>query len=401
MSSESGVTPWSYVAIAVGVGAISAFYIGKAPPALPEMRVELGMSLVTAGWIVSIFNFLGLIVGIGAGFLADRFGPAKLISISVLVMAVGSIIGSLADSTLLIMVSRALEGAGYAAILVGSPALIAEISQPKSRQAAVSLWSSATPSGITLGVVVAPLILEPFGWRGLWMATALLSIAAFVIFQFFVTRNLAPRPPKVRNFWGDVHSTAARPGPWLLAVCFMTYTFQWMVVVVWLPTFLVEEKASGLGLAAVLTALVIAINIPGNFLGSWLIHRGTPRWLMITTGTTIMGVTSSLIFPEALPDGVRYLLVLVFSFFGGLQPASLVSGPTVHAPSPDQIGTTGGFMYVGSNAGQLIGPPIIAFVVTTTGIWAPAGNVLLALSGINILAAIYIRSLENKINPPF
>jgi len=398
MSSETSVTPWTHVAIAVGVGAISAFYIGKAPPALPEMRSELGMSLVTAGWIVSIFNFLGLVIGIVAGFLADRFGPSKLISIAIFVMAVGSILGGLANSTEWILISRIFEGAGYSAILVASPALIAEMSQTKDRQAAVSLWSSATPSGITLGVVIAPLILEPYGWRGLWLATAILSLIALVIFQVIVSRNLAPRPPKVRNFWGDVKSTATTPGPWLLSVCFMTYTFQWMVVVVWLPTFLVEEKGSGLAVAAVLTALVIAINIPGNFLGSWLVHRGVPRWLMITSGTTIMGVTSALIFPDLLPDTLRFALVLVFSFFGGLQPASLVSGPTVHAPSPDQIGTTGGLMYVGSNAGQLIGPPMIAVVVTATGLWAPAGNVLLALSGINILAALYIRALEKKLN---
>lgn len=400
MSSTPTSTSWAYVAVALGLGAISSFYIGKVPPALPQMRAELDISLVTAGWIVSIFNVLGLIIGVGAGFLADRFGPAKLISAAVLVMAFGSLFGGLANASPLLLISRVFEGAGYATILVSAPALIAHMSTADDRQTAVSLWSSAPPSGITLGVVIAPLILDPFGWRGLWMATALMSLVALVIFHFLVSRNLSSYSPRVQNFWGDVRSTAARPAPWLLAACFMTYTFQWMVVVVWLPTFLVEERAASLGVAAVLTALVIAINIPGNILGSWLIHKGLPRWIMLLTGTSIMGGTSFLIFPDYLPDALRYGLVLVFSFFGGIQPASLVSGPTVHSPSPEQIGMTNGFMYAGSHAGQLLGPPLIAIVVTMMGGWAPAGGVLLALSGINIVAAFYIWGLEGKINSP-
>ena len=398
MSSTPTSTPWPYVTIALALGAISSFYIGKVPPALPQMREELNLSLVTAGWVVSIFNVLGLVIGIGAGFLADRFGPARLITAAVLVMAFGSLLGGLADTSPLLLISRIFEGAGYATILVSAPALIAHMSTAGDRQTAVSLWSSAPPSGITLGVVIAPLILDPFGWRGLWMATAFMSLIALVIFYFMVLRNLSPHLPRVQNFWGDVRSTATRPAPWLLAACFMTYTFQWMVVVVWLPTFLVEERATTLGLAAVLTGLVIAINIPGNILGSWLIHKGTPRWVMLVTGTSVMGSTSFVIFFDHLPDVLRYGLVLAFSFFGGIQPASLVSGPTVHSPSPAQIGMTNGFMYAGSHAGQLLGPPLIAIVVTMMGGWAPTGGVLFMLSGINIVAAFYIWALERKIN---
>ena len=397
MPPTSSKTQWAYVAVALGLGAISSFYIGKVPPALPSMRAELGISLVTAGWIVSIFNILGLFIGIGAGFLADRFGPARLISAAIAVMAFGSFLGGAADSSELILISRVFEGAGYATILVSAPALIAHMSGPDDRQTAVSLWGSAPPSGITMGVIIAPFILDPFGWRGLWITTAIMSIVTLIIFHLLVSRNLPAPSRKVQNFFGNVLFTAARPAPWLLAACFMTYTFQWMVVVVWLPTFLVEERASSLGFAALLTASVIAVNIPGNMMGSWLIYKGTPRWLMIATGTSIMGCISLLIFPDLLPDGLRYSLVLAFSFFGGLQPASLVSGPTVHSPSPEQIGVTNGLMYAGSNAGQLFGPPIIAIVVTITGIWATAGGVLFALSGINLIAAFYIWRLERKI----
>ena len=42
---------------------MSACQVGKAPPVLTMIREEMGMSLFLAGWIISIFNVIGLAVG--------------------------------------------------------------------------------------------------------------------------------------------------------------------------------------------------------------------------------------------------------------------------------------------------------------------------------------------------
>ena len=54
--------------------------IGKAPPALPFMRDELGIGLIGAGWVASAILMVGAVVGSTIGFLADRSGhePAKV-----------------------------------------------------------------------------------------------------------------------------------------------------------------------------------------------------------------------------------------------------------------------------------------------------------------------------------
>ena len=53
----------------------------------------------------------------------------------------------------------------------------------------------------------------------------------------------------------------AEPSIWGLAIAFGTYAFQWITVMVWLPSFLISEFDIGLLQASIATAAVVAINI--------------------------------------------------------------------------------------------------------------------------------------------
>ena len=165
---------------------------------------------------------------------------------------------------------------------------------------------------------------------------------------------------------------------------------------VWLPTFAIEERGLGLGLAASLAAAGVIVNIFGNLFGAWLVHRGVARWLMITIGTCFMGGTSLLIFPDVLPDLIRFGLVLIFSFMGALQPTTLLAGVPVHTPSQDQLGATNGLLYQGSQIGLFFGPPVVALVVTFTGTWEFVGWFLFIGTVLNLAMAQGIRLLEKQ-----
>jgi MFS family permease len=389
-------TPWRLIVIALTIGIVGAFYVGKTPPALPLMRDELKIGLVTAGWIVSIFSLIGTGLGIGFGLLTDRLGHGRMMALAMLLMAGGGVWGGLAQSSFEMLISRALEGAGYIGLMIATPSLIAQIAAEKDRLTAVSFWSSVTPIGMTIAIIAAPWVITQGGWRNLWLLTAILSLVFLVVAMISFRRHAPPKKTESTSHWQNVKLTTSRPGPWILTICFSTYTFQWMAMMVWLPTFAIEEKGLSLEIAATLTAIALAINIPGNWFGTWLVHKQILRWLLITLGSGIMGTTALLAFPDWLPDGIRYLLVLVFSFCGGMQPAAILGGAPVHSPSPAQLGTTNGLIYQGSQGGQLIGPPIVAFVVVQTGAWDHAGWVLLALTGINLILAQWIRRLEHS-----
>jgi len=70
-----------------------------------------------------------------------------------------------------------------------------------------------------------------------------------------------------------------------------------------------------------------------------------------------------------LAAGVRYGAVLLFSSIGGLIPGTLFSLAVRLAPDERTVSTTVGWMQQWSAAGQLAGPPLVAWVATRAGGW--------------------------------
>ena len=63
------------IVLALVAGLIAAAHVGKLPPALPAIRAELGLDLVTAGWLASMFSATGMITAVFLGAAADSEPP--------------------------------------------------------------------------------------------------------------------------------------------------------------------------------------------------------------------------------------------------------------------------------------------------------------------------------------
>ena len=185
-------------------------------------------------------------------------------------------------------------------------------------------------------------------------------------------------------------------GPVLLALCFSTYAFHFIIVIGFLPTLLIENDLLSQGLAAVLTAGVVAINVVGNLSGGWLLNRGLKRWYLIAVAGAAIGLCSIMIYSPVAPLLVRYLFCLLWCAAGGLIPVSTLSGVLLHAPKPDLVGTTNGLILQGSNIGLVIGSPAIAVVVTITGGWHSAPWLLVTSAAILVMLSLGVRKKELK-----
>ena len=391
-------TRWGFVVLVVAVGMIAAAFVGKAPPALPDMRAELGLGLVVAGWVVSIFSAMGMTLGMAAGLFADTFGHRRLVVFGLLALIAGGVLGSLADGAATLLATRFLEGLGFVATIVAAPSLIARTTAPRDMRLALGFWSIFMPAGSALTMVLSPLALAPFGWRGLWLmvaaAAALLAVAMTLAGRDIVM----PTAGRRTSPWQSIRLATSRPGPWLLATSFTAYTLQWIPLMVWLPSFLVEERSMGVFGAALLTALVVAFNVPGNLLGGWLLHRNVARWFLIAAASAVMGLSALGIFSDAVPDLVRYALCLLFSAAGGLLPAAVLAAGPVHAPTPGHIGVTNGLFIQGSNTGQVFGPPIVAAIVASTGDWQSASGFMVACAAAGVVLALAVRRVERRLS---
>src|SRR3954452_3148781 len=125
-------------------------------------------------------------------------------------------------------------------------------------------------------VVAPPMLSSSVGWRGLWLGVAALTVVAVVLITV-ATRGLRmPRAPEGKP-WRVAGETLARPGLLLLSLAFGAYAFQWVSLMVWLPTFLAADMGVTPTAAALLTALIVFLNVPSNVLGGLLLRRGVSR----------------------------------------------------------------------------------------------------------------------------
>jgi MFS family permease len=392
-------TPWGRVFLLIGAGVVASFQIGKVPPVLPGIRAELGLSLFLASWVISIFNVIGLFLGPLAGSLADRLGHRRLVLWGLVIQGSGSLAGSLAGSPGLLLGTRVLEGLGFLVIATATPALIFKIVRPERIRLALGFWSAFVPIGMTLVMLGSPLILGHFGWRGIWRANALI-LFGYALVLGNRTRRLMRAGGGPQTGWRlileDVVRTAGAPGPLVLALTFSTYALQWGTVMGFFPTLLMENRGFLAGSSSLLTALMVAVNIPGNFLGGWLLQRGVRRGRIMVFSCLVMAGAGLVIFSSVFPFAVQYTACLVFSALGGMLPAAVFGGAPVFAPNPKLVATTNGLIVQGSQLGQVVGPPLLAWMVSASGTWAVAPWLLIPVALVGAILSVILGRLEKR-----
>ena len=388
------MTNWPAVWVIFAGGLAAGAYMTKVPPALPALRADLGLGLVESGLIQTMLYALGAAAGVFVGVLAERVGVKRAALAGLGLMVAGGLLGAAAGGYGTLLASRFLEGTGFLLFVVSAAPLLAAATLPQDRATAFSIWSSYMPTGGTLALLVAPLALASVGWRGLWVGLAAYAALCAVL--------LARRVPPAQ-FGSGIGSlrllveSLTSPGSLALCVGFICYVGQWTSLMTWLPTFVVDERGASPSAAALLTAAFVAINIPGNQLGGLLLKRGVPRWVVMAAGACAMGATAVAFFSPALPDALRLACVMAFSTLGGVIPAAVFSGTTVHAKSPQHIGTTNGMVMQASHGAQFAIPILIAWVASRAGNWNASLQVMAALALVGIAAGLAVGRFERRL----
>jgi len=386
-------TDWPRVALLVACGVFTAFQIGKVPASLLTIRADLDLGLVAAGWVIALYSATGSLIGLAAGVVTDRLGHRRTLLGGLLCAALAAVAGSQAISGTGLLISRFFEGLGFILTVVSVPTLMLRLTASADRAKIMGLWGAYMPTGTATMILLSPLALATIGWRGLWLVIAglLLCLAVGV---WLITRGQEPQSSSAHN-WGGVQQTLARPGPWLIALCFGVYAGQFIAVMGFLPTLLVGLGLAG-SAAAGLTALAVAANILGNLAIGPLMGRGWPRWVLIVAAGLTMAAADLVIFQESWPLVWRFGAVVLLSAVGGVIPGSLMAGAAFHAPTPGLLGTTTGLMMQGANLGQMLTPPAVAALVAATGQWEFAPLVLLPLALASVGIGLVLRKVEQN-----
>lgn len=394
-ASARRVTDWRAVLAAAFCGVAVAMNVGKVPIAMALLREEFGLSLVAAGWLASMINALGVTSGVFFGLLGDRVGAFRLCLAGLALSAAGCLAAFFAGGATALLAARFAEGAGMVSVAVSAPALLSAASTSQDRRFALGIWSSYLPAGVGLVMLIAALAVPCGGWRGLWWVTLCgIGLASLAVFRSrSAYRPARPAAGKV-DLAGEARQALFRPEPWLLALSMTCWTVQHYALIIWLPTYLEEQRGLPALAVSLLSCAMVLANVPGNLLGGSLLQRHFRRGNLIVCANLITGLAGVGIFLDFLPDLVRYALCLALSFTGGLVPASVLSASANLARTPKQIGTLQGLFMQFGNLGPFVGPPLIAALVAASGQWRDALFVTGTAALLGIALGLLVRRRE-------
>ena len=355
-------------------GVTAALHIGKIPPAIPVLQQALGLTLVEAGFLLSMVQLAGMLLGVLLGVAVDGLGLRRSMLIGQLTLCAASLAGIWARAPADLLVLRAVEGLGFLLVVLAAPSLIRQLVPARQLPSFLGLWGAYMPAGAALALLCGPLFMAAWGWQAWWGLLGALSAAMAVWLVLGVPGAVAaPAGPAgaAPEPWAQrLRVTLASPGPWLVALAFAMYSSQWLAVVGFLPA-VYAQAGVGAVAAGALTALVCAMNIIGNVAaGRWLL-RGLAAQRLLFWGFGSMALTAFLTFSPLLGEAplLRYAAVLVFSAAGGMVPGTLFSLVVRLAPSAQTVSTAMGWVQQCSATGQFLGPPLVAWVAAQAGGW--------------------------------
>ena len=364
MPERSARTGAAWVVIAAGV--VAALHVGKLAPALATLQQVLGLSLLQAGFLLSLVQLAGLSLGLALGAVADGLGGRRSLLLGLCTLSLASALGGATSGVVALMALRVAEGFGFLLVVLPAPGLLRALVTPVRLSAVLGLWGAYMPLATALALLTGPLVIDALGWRAWWWVLAALS-AAMALWVARAVPSAAAKPPQGRLT--ALRQTLAVPGPWLVAMVFGAYSSQWLAVIGFLPTIYTQAgvPSATMGL---LTALAAAANIGGNVVSGRLLQRGVAPLTLLLIGFASMAGAAVLAFATGeSPPTLRYAAVLVFSGVGGLVPGTLFSLALRVAPGEGSVATTVGWMQQWSALGQFLGPPAVAWAAVWAGGW--------------------------------
>jgi MFS family permease len=150
---------------------------------LAYLMRDLGMSTSTGGLLGSLTLISSAFGGVLFGVIADRFGRARALSLSILVYSVFTAACGFAGSVAQLAVMRVLLGLGMGGEWATGAALVSETWPARNRGKALGIMQSAWAVGYALAAGVTAVILPRFGWRAVFFVGVLPALVTFWILR--------------------------------------------------------------------------------------------------------------------------------------------------------------------------------------------------------------------------
>jgi MFS family permease len=365
-----------------------------------SFKAELGLNNTEVGLVFSAFAYPYLIFQVIGGYIGDKFGARRVLTLCALIWAGATLATGFVGSLATMLVARFFLGLGEGATFPTATRAMSTWTPKEDRGFAQGITHAAARLGNALTPPLVTWLLIAYTWRGSFWVLGGISLIWALVWCFYFRDNPADHR-RITPAEIDALPTFGQPRervhvPWLplsrrmLPVTFVYFCYGWTLwlFLSWVPQYFQHTFGVDLKKAAIFAAISLFGGVVGDTAGGvisdWLLRRTgdlrVARRNLVICG--FGGIFLSLV-PMLLTPSVG---IATASLFFGFFFAELCIGPMWAIPmdiAPLYSGTASGLMNTGSALAAIVSPVIGGWIIDATGSWELpfAGSMLLAVIG--------------------
>lgn len=176
-------------------------------PLLPDFPRLLDTTSDNASWLVTVTLLTSAVATPILSRLADMHGKRRMVVVSLVVLLVGSLLGAVSDSLVVLIAARSLQGFAPALIPIGISMMRDEL-PPERIGGAVALMSATLGIGGAVGLPLSGVIYDAFGWQAVFWGSVAMA-AVMLVLVLAVVPESGVRTPGRFDWTGAVLMSVA------------------------------------------------------------------------------------------------------------------------------------------------------------------------------------------------
>ncbi|MCU0593160.1 MAG: MFS transporter [Desulfobacterales bacterium] len=268
---------WQIRIVVVGWVTYASYYFGRVnlSTAIPEIKTNLLLTSQQLGLLGTGFFLTYAIGQMFSGYLGDRISPRRLVFAGMLLSGLMNLLFAATNSWTVMFVAWTLNGASQSTGWAPVIKVLSNWHRPDQRRKVAGIFATSYVAGNAVTWTLTGWIIVYSGWRAAFWIPAFIMWAMALVWFMLVRddpaqvgldeQSSASASHKIPNILHNLKRF------WPLAVAAVTSGFILFSLVIWLPTYLVENLAASSGAAASLSSVLPIAGVLGTIAVSWLI----------------------------------------------------------------------------------------------------------------------------------
>ncbi len=263
---------WPSIGLIYLHGVLASASLSKIIPLLGDLASHLGAGPLQFGLLISLMTIPPAVLAAAAGSIIDRIGAHSALTTAAIIGVMVNLAYLLAPTLHVFMAIRVLEGLVVVGIYSAAPALIMATAGNARRGRAMAVWSTYTPVGMSLGLLLSAGFAGTGHWRGGYLIHLFL-FAALVLAGRWLPRSpqvvpeaAAPRP--------GLLAALTQAGPVRLSLTFSALLMMGFGMSTVFPDWFALQHQVPVGRASGILAIANLAMIPGGLIAGSLLARG-------------------------------------------------------------------------------------------------------------------------------